>query len=101
MMRVRLVVAVAALHLSLCNPVQAFTTSDTIADWLHAATEDRLRIASILVLTAGQGHSEQDGNFFVRCIDEVANDSSASDRRIREVAAGCTYMAQLPLADAE
>jgi hypothetical protein len=100
-MHVRLTASIAVLYLSLSNPVHAFTMYDTLADWLYAGQDERARITSVLVLTAGQGRNELDDNFFARCIDQVANDLGAPDRRIGDVAAGCTYMAQPVLSDAE
>ena len=94
------VLLVGAL-LTIGNSGQASTRSPTIADWLCAGPTERAVMAGVLSLVAGQGLSEHDEDFFVRCIDEVAEDVRAVDRTIGEVAAGCTMMAQLVFAEAE
>jgi hypothetical protein len=98
-MRIRPAALIAASYLSLSSAAQGFTPSGAIADWLCAGADERMRVTSILVLTAGQG--ERDDEFFTRCLDQVAADVSASERTIREVAAGCTYMARLTISDSE
>jgi hypothetical protein len=94
------VLLVGAL-LTIGSSGQASTRSPTIADWLCAGPAERAVMAGVLSLVAGQGLSEHDEDFFVRCIDEVAEDARAPDRTIGEVAAGCTMMAQLVFAEAE
>ena len=73
----------------------------TIADWLCAGENERLRIASTLAVVAGHGTAEHDEQFFTRCIDELASDVRSSDRRLGEVAAGCTYMTRMVFAETD
>src|SRR5262245_11473059 len=73
----------------------------TIADWLCAGEGERLRIASMLTVVAGQGVAAHDEDFFARCIDDLAFDLRSSGRNLQEVAAGCTYMARQVFAETE
>ena len=86
MICVRSAMSLALLSLIVIHSGQAFARFNTIADWLCAGQHDRARITDILVLTAGQGWSNHDDNFFAHCLDQVASDLRASERNLGEVA---------------
>src|SRR5947207_381135 len=71
----------------------------TISDWLCAGPDKRFTMASTLSLMAGQGEEVLGVGFFTRCIDDVASDGRASDRRLGEVAAACTQEAYYALGE--
>ena len=84
-------------------PSYTLLLTDPASKWPCVSETERERLASLLVILAGQGRQEINQQFFEQCLSEVVqkNKPNLDDEQIRDVAAGCVYMSTLVFAESD
>jgi hypothetical protein len=82
-------------------PTSTLSLTDPVWKWQFALEAEREKIASLLVVLAGQGRPEMNELFFEKCISDVAWEPNLAQEPIRDAADGCAYMSTLVFAESD
>src|SRR5262249_832933 len=92
---------ICATVVTLSTAMATLRLTDPVEEWHHASLDERLTVASALVIVAGQGREDTTEEFFGRCLDDIADEPLLAGKQISDVANACLLMRSYFLTDAE